>query len=178
MLSIRSLACLLLLCSAIAQAEDPTSPPPASMTGTAAIWVPGCWVWTGAQWSWHQGSWQVSHDQKSPIWIAGYWSTGATGTFWVPGHYQGATDDTVAIVAPPPTEVVYVEEPVVTRTVVTEPVCAPGVSVGVYVSGPPVIVRPPLLPLPLLRAPIAAIHHGGSWLPLRLLDPLFFLHRH
>jgi|GEM_PF-2068958 hypothetical protein len=192
MLVLRSLTILLIMCAGIACAEEPTTPPPESLSGAPALWVPGHWVWTGSHWSWSAGAWQTILEPVRARWIAGHWAGSAAGWVWIPGHYENATEDTTGAAAapasaPPPTganpasptaEAVVVERPY-TTVVVEQPYCPPAGPVGIAISGPPVIMRAPLLPpSPRMLSHIASVHHGFGWFPLALLDPLLLLRRH
>jgi hypothetical protein len=214
MIAARIAACLLLtLCIRLgaAQALPPPPPPAANLPGTTATWNPGHWSWTGSLWNWSPGRWQyalATPSGSAARWIDGQWQTGAGGTVWVAGHYDGAGEassassasapvETVAYdpssAAPPPAyavqavQPVSVDSPVSSTTVVYAggyaPVCAPApVAVSMRCGGPVCLPLPPLPPLPPLFA--GGGHHGFGFgfglprLPRGFFNPLSLLFHH
>ncbi len=61
-----------------------TRRPPPSRHGE--LWVEPYWGWTGNQWEWIDGHWEVP-PQSGAIWVAPQWD----GSGWVPGYWTMAS---------------------------------------------------------------------------------------
>lgn len=182
-----------------ATAEERYVAAAASAQPAGQVWVPGQWIWAGNAYVWQPGAWRAaapspSSERPGMVWFEGRWRQGPDGWVWEPGHFEAQPVYASAPPPPAPTEtvvyqsapqtVVYEQAPA--TVVVGEPYCPPPVvyheravceptrphgnvdiSIGVAVAGHggPAPHAHPFIPLPPLP-------------PLRLLDPLFFLHHH
>ncbi len=151
----RCAACALVLLALLIcplMAEEPVGMPPPDVPGATATWNSGHWFWTGSEWSWIPGCWQITRPTaaaRSTRWVDGQWMPGANGMVWVPGHYEGgapagAADAgaTVETVAPERVAVVEAAPEVVVVATVEQPVCVEARPYGAVVVRRPVCLAP------------------------------------
>lgn len=69
-----------------------TDPPPAPKDeiqppapGPKAVWVEGCWKWSGGHHVWVPGYW-VKHPHGT--WVGGHWDKKPRGWVYVKGHWR------------------------------------------------------------------------------------------
>jgi hypothetical protein len=98
-----------ILASMPAPAPPSHGPPPAPLVEerpsspvVASAWVPGYWMWTGAQWGWIAGFWRDPRGEvpapraevpgaapaAGAIWVGGVWQRRQGSVVWIGGHWR------------------------------------------------------------------------------------------
>lgn len=56
-------------------------------TSPKHVWIAGYWHWTGSEYNWVAGSWQLPPPHRHH-WVPGHYKHVRGGWAWIPGHWR------------------------------------------------------------------------------------------
>ena len=130
-------------------------PPPAPIAETQGtppspshVWISGYWTWSGSQYTWTSGRWELPQQQGS-AWEAPQWQQEGGRYRWRPGRWRRREEmQVIQPGMPAPQGQVIVQQPAAPQGVVVVQPTVPGVMVPQPQIPPPPVVQQPVVQQP------------------------------